>query len=160
MSDALYTCRNTAFTISAVHTVLNVLAGANQPIQIVEWGVSLDGTTSSATPATVELMQSTQATAGTPGASAPAVVQTTGNKNVTVQFTTAHNYTAEPTVLTTIEQFYVPQYNGLLVKQYLPSREPESDLSGTASGVKGLCLRVTPSASVDVLAYMIVSIGA
>lgn len=158
MADALYACYNTSFSATTgAKTVLNIIAGANQPIQIVEWGVSFDGTASSATPATVNLCQSTQATAGTAGASPPAVVQTTG-RPITSQFTVAHNYTAEPTVLTVIEQFFVSQYNGQMIKQYLPGREPETDLSGGT--VKSLAIRVNTSATVNVLAYAIVSVGA
>ncbi len=158
MADALYSCYNTVFSAATgAKTVLNLIAGANQPIQIVEWGISFDGTTSSATPATVNLCQSTQAGAGTPGGSPPAVVQITG-RPITAQFTVAHNYTAEPTTLTVIEQFFVSQYNGQMIKQYLPGREPETDLSGGT--VKALSIRVNSSATVNVLAYAIVSVGA
>lgn len=158
MADAKYACYNTVFAATAgAKTVLNIIAGANQPIQINEWGVSFDGVTSSAVPATVNLCQSTQATTGTAGASAPAIVQVTG-RAVTAQFTTAHNYTAEPTVLTVIEQTFVPQFMGVYVKQYPLGQEPETDLSGGT--VKALAIRVNVSANVNVLAYAYVTIGA
>jgi hypothetical protein len=103
----------------------------------------MDGVTSSAVPATVELCQSTQATAGTGAASPPAIVQV-GGKTITAQPTTAHNFTAEPTALTPIEQFYVSQYNGLFVKQYPLGLEPDTDLSGGT--VKALAIRVNVTA--------------
>jgi len=158
MADAIYVCQNTVFSAATgAKTVLNIIAGANQPVQIIEWGISFDGTTSSATPATVNLCQSTQATAGTAGASPPAIVQVTG-RSITTQFTAAHNYTAEPTALTVIEPYFVSQYMGQFVKQYLPGREPETDLSGGT--VKALAIRVNTTATVNVFAYAYVTIGA
>ncbi len=158
MADAVYVCQNTVFAATAgAKTALNIIAGANQPIQILEWGVSFDGVTSSAVPATVNLCQSTQATAGTAGASPPAVVQITG-RTISAQFTVAHNFTAEPTALTVIEQAFVPQFMGVYVKQYPLGTEPETDLSGGT--VKALAIRVNTSATVNVLAYARVTIGA
>jgi hypothetical protein len=77
--DAVYVARNTVFAATAgAKTILNVIAGANQPVSIFEWGISFDGVTATAVPATVELCQSTQAGAGTPAASPPAIVQVGG----------------------------------------------------------------------------------
>lgn len=155
--DAIYVARNLVFSAATgAKTALNVIAGANQAISIVEWGVSFDGVTSSAVPATVELCQSTQAGAGTSAASAPAIVQV-GGRAITAQPTTGHNYTAEPTTLTTIEQFFVPQFMGMLVKQYPLGQEPDTDLSGGT--VKALAIRVTTSATVNVLCYIRFGIG-
>ena len=143
---------NTAFAATTgAKTVLNLIAGANQPIQVIEWGVSFDGVTSSAFPATVNLCQSTQAAAGTSGGSIPAIVQTKG-RAITAQMTTGHNYTAEPTALTVIEQVFVPQFNGIYVRSYGMNEGPDTDLSGGT--VKALCIRVNVSANVNCLAYM------
>jgi len=156
MADAIYVCQNTVFSAATgAKTVLNIIAGANQPVQIIEWGISFDGT--AAASATVNLCQSTQAGAGTAGASPPAVVQVTG-RAITAQFTVAHNYTAEPTVLTVIEPYLVSQFGGQFVKQYLPGREPETDLSGGT--VKSLAIRVNTASTVNVLAYAYVTVGA
>lgn len=155
--DAVYLARNTVFAAaSGAKTVLNVIAGANQPITLMEFGVSFDGVTASAIPATVELCQSTQATAGTSAASAPAIVQVSG-RAIASQHTSGHNYTAEPTVLTVIEQFFVPQFMGTFVKQYPLGLEPDTDLSGGT--VKALAVRVNVSAAVNVLAYARFGIG-
>jgi len=156
MSQPVYYCSNTPYNISAVHTVLNVIAGANQPINVVAFGVSMDGATATATPAVVELCQSTQATAGTVGASPPSPVQISGHP-ITFQPTVQHNYTAEPTVLTQVWQHYIPQFNGLYTEQFEPGSELETDLSG--GSVKAIAMRVTPSAAVDVRAWMRVTIG-
>ncbi len=155
--DAVYIVRNTAFAMTTgAKTVLNVIAGANQAVSILEWGVSFDGVTSSAVPATVELCQSTQAGAGTSAASPPAIVQV-GGRTITAQPTSGHNYTAEPTTLTVIEQFYLSQYMGTLVKQYPLGQEPDTDLSGGT--VKALAIRVSVSANVNCLAYVRFGIG-
>lgn len=149
---SVYVVQNTVFSAATgAKTVLNAIAGANQPVQIIEWGVSMDGVTSSAVPATVNLCQSTQATTGTSGGSVPAVVQLRG-RAMTAQFTVGHNYTAEPTALTVIEQVFVPQYNGVYVRAYGMNEGPDTDLSGGT--VKALCIRVNTSATVNVLAYM------
>jgi hypothetical protein len=155
--DAVYVARNTVFAATTgAKTVLNVIAGANQPIAIFEWGVSFDGVTASAVPATVELCQSTQAGAGTSAGSVPAIVQV-GGRQITAQPTSGHNYTAEPTTLTPIEQKFVPQFMGVYEKQYPLGLEPDSDLSGGT--VKALALRVNVSAAVNVLAYIRFGIG-
>lgn len=149
---SVYIVQNTVFAATAgAKTVLNAIAGANQPVQIIEWGVSFDGVTSSAVPATVNLCQSTQATAGTSAGSVPAVVQVRG-RTTTAQFTVGHNYTAEPTALTVIEQLFVPQYNGIYVRAYGMNEGPDTDLSGGT--VKALAIRVNVTANVNCLAYM------
>lgn len=157
MADAVYVAQNTVFAATTgAKTVLNVIAGAQQPISLIEWGISFDGVTASAVPAKVELCQSTQATAGTSAGSIPAIVQTTG-RLITAQPTSGHNYTAEPTVLTVIEGIYVPQFMGVFVKQYPLGQEPDTDLSGGT--IKAIALRVNVSANVNVLAYMRFGIG-
>jgi hypothetical protein len=107
-------------------------------------------------PATVELCQSTQATAGTSAGSVPAIVQT-GGKSITAQPTSGHNYTVEPTALTVIEQYFVPQFMGLFVKQYPLGQEPDTDLSGGT--VRAIAIRVNVTANVNVLAYIRFGIG-
>lgn len=156
MADAIYVAKNTVFSATTgAKTVLNVIAGANQPVSIIEWGVSFDGVTSSAVPATVELCQSTQAGAGTPGSS-PTPVQV-GGRAITLQVTSGINYTAEPTTLTALESFFVPQFMGMFVKQYPLGQEPDTDLSGGT--VKALAIRVNTSATVNVFAYARFCIG-
>lgn len=155
--DAVFIAKNTAFAATTgAKTVLNVIAGANQPVNIFAWSISFDGVTSSAVPALVELCQSTQATAGTSAASPPAIVQV-GGRAMTPQHTTGYNYTAEPTALTVIEHYYISQYNGSFTMQYPLGLEPDTDLSGGT--VKALALRVNVSANVNVLAYVRFGIG-
>ena len=155
--DAVFVARNTAFAMTTgMKTVLLIAAGANQPVSVVEWGISFDGVTATAVPATVELVQKDGTTAGTAGGSPPAIVQV-GGRAITVQPTASHNYTAEPTTYTTIEQLYVPQFMGAFVKQYPLGYENDSDLSGGT--VRYLGIRANVSANVNALAYIRFSIG-
>lgn len=157
MADCVYVARNTVFAATAgAKTVLNVIAGANQAIDVLQWGVSFDGVTASAVPSTVELCQSTQVGAGTGAASPPAVLQVTG-RAIAPQFTTAHNFTVEPTVLTPIEQYFVSPNCGVLVIQYPLGLEPDTDLS--AGAIKSIAIRVNVTANVNILAYMRIGIG-
>jgi hypothetical protein len=157
MADAVYVVQNTTFSAATgAKTVLNVIAGANQKVSIIEWALTMDGATSTAVPATVNLCSSTQATAGTSAGSVPAVVQTTG-RAITAQFTVGHNYTAEPTALTVIEPYFEPQYNGMFARAYNQGQEPETDLSGGT--VKALCLRINTSATVNCFAWMRILVG-
>jgi hypothetical protein len=152
MPDAVYYCTNTVFSAATgAKTALNVIAGANQNIAVKAWGVSFDGATGTATPATVELMQSTQAGAGTGAASPPAPVQLNG-RTLSAQFTTAHNFTAEPTVLTRIAGGFIPQFMGFFEEQFEPGSEPSTDFSGGT--VKAIAIRVNSSATVNVYAWM------
>ena len=132
-------------------TALMAIAAANSGLIVVEFGVSFDGVTASAVPALVELVSSTQATAGT-GTGTPTVTQTRGRVTGGEPPTVAGRYSAEPTVLVRHRAWYVRQDGGLLVVQFPLGREPEIDDSGGA--IKGYGIRVTVSANVNVMAYM------
>lgn len=130
-------------------TVLNVIAGANQNIALVEWGISFDGVTASAVPAVVDLCLSTQAGAGTPG-STPTALQTTG-RTLAFQGSLGAAYSAEPTVLTVIDSLYVPQFMGVFRIAIPLGYEPETDFSGGTT--RGIAIRVNVSANVNVKAF-------
>lgn len=139
-----------ALAAATAETSINVIAHASVPLNIVEFGIAFDGVTASAVPVNVELCQSTQATAGTPGAS-PTPTQIRG-KATTVGITAGVAYTAEPTALTPFKHWLVSPNGGLLVVQLPLGREPESDLSGGT--IKALALRATAPAVVNCRSYM------
>lgn len=148
-----YTCRNASFAApAAVHTCLTAIAPAGHGLSLVEFGISFDGVTASAVPVLVELVQSTQGAAGTPAASPPTPVQIRGRSTGGSAPTNGHNYTAEPTTLTVVKDWYVTPNGGLFVVQFALGREVECDSSGGT--IKALGLRITPPAVVDCLAYM------
>lgn len=148
-----YVCRNLVFAApAAAHTVLNAISPAGHGLSLVELGISFDGVTASAVPVTVELCQSTQGAAGTGAASPPAAVQTRGRGTGGSAPTVAHNFTAEPTTLTVIRQWFVSPNGGLFIYPLPLGREVECDASGGT--IKALALRITPPATVNCLAYM------
>lgn len=132
-------------------TFMMAISPAGHGLALTEFGISLDGVTSSAVPARLDVVQSTQATAGTSGVT-PTITQIRGRGTGGSAPTGGGNYTAEPTTLTIVKTLYIPQYNGLLIIQLPLGREIECDSSGGT--VKGLGLRINTSATVNVLGYM------
>lgn len=149
MAIPLYQATNgTPFAATTgAKTVLNLIAGANQAVLLKGVKLSLDGVTSSAVPATIDVCQSTQATAGTVGVT-PTIVQA-GGRTLTAQATAGANYTAEPTVLTSIDKFYLSQFMGLYHYELPLGDEYETDFSGGT--IKALAIRINVTANVNVL---------
>lgn len=154
MSISAAYCVTTATVFAATtgaKTALMAIAPAGHGLAVCEMGVSFDGVTSSAVPATVELVQSTQATAGTSGVT-PTITQIRGRSTGGSAPTGGSNYTAEPTVLTRLKIWYIPQFMGTFVIQYPLGRESESDSSGGT--IKALGIRINVSANVNFVGYL------
>ena len=132
-------------------TVLMAIAPAGHGLALTEIGVSMDGVTASAVPALVEIVTSTQGAAGTSGVS-PTITQIRGRTTGGSSPTGGSNYSGEPTTLVSVKRWYVPQFNGLLDIQFPLGREIECDSS--AGTLKGLGIRITTSATVNVVAHM------
>jgi hypothetical protein len=150
-----YACSSgAAFAVtSGAKTLLNLISPASAaPPVLVEFGVSFDGVTSSAVPALVELCMSTQAAAGTAG-SVGTITQIRGYAGSTAQATVSGQYSAEPTVLTAVKQWYVPAYMGLFTIQFPLGREAVGFDTASTSG-KGIALRVSAPAAVNVRGYI------
>lgn len=144
MAKAGYTVgtASTGCSISATaKTCLMVIAPSQFGIDLVSFDVAFDGVTASNPSAFVELVSSTQATAGTPGTS-PTPLQAYG-RAITVGFTAAQNYSAEPTVLTTLEEFRLSPNAGLVIRDFPAGKSYDQDVS------KGLGIRITASAAVN-----------
>lgn len=136
---------------AAVHTFLMAIAPAGHGLTLVEFGISFDGVTASAVPVLVELVNSTQAGAGTAGVST-VVTQVRGRSTGGSPPTMGGNYTAEPTTLVCLKRFYVPAYMGSLTYQVPLGREVECDSSGGT--IKGIGIRITPPATVNAVGWM------
>lgn len=150
---AAYVTQNLVFSAATgLKTVLNTIAPAGHGLSLVEFGISFDGVTASAVPAVVQICQSTQAGAGTGAASFPTPVQVRGVATGGSAPTGAHNYTAEPTTLTVIRQWFVSPNGGLFVYPVPLGREIECHSSGGT--IKALCIRINTTATVNCLAYM------
>jgi hypothetical protein len=150
-----YSCTSgTAFAVtSGAKTLINLISGASAaPPTLVEFGVSFDGVTASAVPVLVELCSSTQATAGTAG-SVGTITQIRGYAGSTTGVTVAGQYTAEPTVLTAVKQWFVPAFMGLFTIQFPLGREPYGFDTASTAG-KGWALRVSAPAAVNVRGYL------
>lgn len=126
-------------------TILSLVNWSNGGFRIVEMGVSFAGTVATAEPVLVELMKSTEASAGT--ASTHSIERINGSEKA-AQVTAKYDFTAEPTVLTEVAQWLVHPQAGLIV-QWPLGREPEMFDSADAYVV-----RVTAPATVGCRAYL------
>jgi len=150
-----YACTSgAAFAVtSGAKTLLNLISSATAaPPTLVEFGVSFDGVTASAVPALVELCASTQAAAGTAG-SVGTITTIRGYSGQGAQATVSGQYSAEPTVLTPIKQWYVPAFMGLFTIQFPLGREAVG-FDTASTSMKGIALRVSAPAAVNVRGYI------
>ncbi len=135
-----------ALAAATAETILNLINAANSLVRLIEFGISFDGVTATAVPVLVELMNSTQATAGT---SSSATIRQLRGPTRTVQASAAHSYTVEPTVLTGLREWLVRPDGGLLIIQFPLGREPEQ-----VTTADGFPIRATAPAIVNVRGYM------
>lgn len=140
-----------ALSAATAKTILNVIAATTAIPKIVELYVGFDGTTSSAAPVLIDQCNSTQAGAGTNTAFTP--VQCRGGSTLAAQCTAAVNYTAEPTTLTVAKQWLADPSKGGMILQFPLGREAHGT-PAAASAMKGLPIRLTAPATVNVRAYV------
>lgn len=144
MSAPAYSLPFGAFALSTTgKTAALIIPGATLPVTLVEFAVSIDAATGRCF---VELVESTQATAGTPGSSAGAkqlrgfvAGDTTGPLA-----TYGKEYSAEPTVLTVLKSWWFPA-PGPFVLQSPLGRELQSLVSG-ATKYKAIGFRLKADA--------------
>lgn len=136
---------------AAVHTFIMAIAAATAALALSEWSISFDGVTASAVPVLVEIVNSTQAGAGTAGVST-VITKVRGRITTGAPPTMGGNYTAEPTTLVSLRRYYIPAFMGLFPYQAPLDREIECDDSGGT--IKGLGIRITPPATVNAVGYM------
>jgi hypothetical protein len=134
-----------SLSAATAKTVLNVIAPATFGIDLRSVEIAFDGVTASNEPVLVEICSSTQATAGTNSAATP--VQVYG-RAITTGFTAAKNYSAEPTVLTVIDEFSLSPNGGLVIRDWPLGEGFDQDVS------KGLAIRITAPQTVSVRATM------
>lgn len=141
-----------AFAVtSGAKTILNLVAGSTNPPTVVEFSLSFDGVTSTAVPVLVEVCSSTQATAGTAG-SIGTIKQVRGYPSWTPLTAPAGQYSAEPTTLTAIRQWYVPAFMGMADWQLPLGRELQG-LITASTDMKGIAFRVSAPAAVNARGY-------
>jgi hypothetical protein len=147
--DAIYTTRNTAFAATAgAKTVLKLITPTGFNIKVLEVGVSTDGVTATAVPATFEWGTSDETTAGT-GGGTPVTTQIAGRAQAH-GLTVGQNFSAEGTTYTIIAGIYVPQYMGIFVRQNPLGLEESSP----GDAADSFLLRINVTANVNVLAWV------
>lgn len=146
----MYVTRNTAFAATAgAKTLLKLISPTGFFIKVHEVGVSMDGVTSSAVPATLEWGTSDETSAGTQNGTA--VTTQIKGRTQAHGLTVGQNFSAEGTTYTIIKGLYVPQYMGLVVMQNPLGLEEESPGSDQADS---FLLRINVTANVNVLAWV------
>lgn len=149
MAGAVYVTRNTVFAATAgAKTVLKLVTPTTFSIQIHEFGVSTDGVTATAVPATLDLFTSDETTAGT-GAGSAVTTQIQGA--VTAHgLTVTQNHSAEGTTYTVVKSLFIPQYMGVVVVQNPLDLEEQSP----AGAADSIGLRINVTANVNVHAWL------
>jgi hypothetical protein len=134
-----------ALAAATAKTILSVTAPATHGIDLIAWSISLDGTTSSASPVLVEICQFTAATAGT---STAATVDTRYGRVITWGGSAAKNYTVEPTVITPWATIWLDPYKCHYSRDYALGQTPDCPAS------QGFLIRCTAPAAVNARAIM------
>lgn len=132
-----------ALAAATAKTVVAVLGASSDTLNVDEIGVSFDGITSAAVPATVELLEISAlgtVTSFTPN-------QLYGPAQAS-SASAGYNASVEPTVQAIKAAWFVPVFNGLFVVQYPLGKEPNVAAS------RGFGLRVTAPAIVNCLPYI------
>jgi hypothetical protein len=147
--DAVYVTRNTVFAaVAGAKTVLKLITPTGFYITIHELGVSMDGVTATAVPATFEWGTSDETTAGT-SVGTPVTSQIKGRAQAH-GLTVGQNFSAEGTTYTIHNGIFVPQFMGVFVLQNPLGLEPESP----GDAADSFLLRINVSANVNVLAWL------
>lgn len=129
-------------------TILGAKAHANSGLLLKKLKIGFDGVTASAVPVLVEVCYCTWATNG-PGTNSTSVTPLQKNGRVlTVGFTAAKTWTAEPTVLTVLDEMLLPAFMGAALYDIPLGDEYDSALA------EGFAIRCTAPAAVNVRATM------
>lgn len=140
----------TALSPGVPKTVIMITPGSAICLQSVEWSLGFDGTSGSNTPVLVELVEWDGTTFGTRTTRTPQ--QTYGESTATTLASGFVNYTAEPTVITVIKEYFLTPNGGLAIIQAPLGRELITTTS--LSIVKGIGLRCTAQQAVNTRGYI------
>jgi hypothetical protein len=131
-----------ALGAAAAKSVLGVKAHANSGVDILGFGVGFDGASSTAVPVLVELCYATFAT-NAPGTGSTSVTPVqVGGRVLAVGGTAAKTWTAEPTVLTVVDEFLVHPQSGW--REFKPQGQTYDSALG-----EGYVIRLTAPATVN-----------
>ena len=147
--DSVYISRNTVFAATAgAKTVLKLISPTGFSLKIHEIGVSMDGVTSTAVPATFEWGQSDETTAGTNVGTA-VTTQIKGRAQAN-GITVGQNMSGEGSTYIIHAGVFVPQFMGIFVRQNPLGLEEQSP----GDAADSFLLRINVTANVNVLAWV------
>lgn len=132
-----------SLSAAATKTVIGVLSGASFGLDLKKIRYGFDGVTASHAPVLVELCYATFAT-NPPGTNSTSLTtQQLYGRAIAHGVTAAKNWTAEPTVLTVIEEELLTPNGGVLWYDFPLGDTPDCALN------HGFALRMTTAASVN-----------
>lgn len=132
-----------ALAAAIAKSVIGVRGNAAFGVDLTGFRVSFDGVTASAVPALYQLCYATYAT-NAPGTNSTSItINTTYGRAVASGMTAARDWTAEPTVLTVIDEWFLTPNGGLVVKDIPRDRTPDTAVN------EGFVLRITAPAIVN-----------
>ena len=146
MSKAGYSAPAAAAVALVAATAKSVVGVKGHSAFGVDWTkyrLSFDGATSTAVPVLVELCYATFATNSPGTASTSITINQTYGRATAAGFTAAYNWTTEPTVLTVLDAFTVPAFNGTVVYDAPFGTSADSAVS------EGFVIRCTAPANVN-----------
>ena len=148
--DAVYITRpDTAFAATAgAKTFLKLVTPTGFGIKVLELALFTDGVTATAVPATWDLFESDETTAGT--GSGTAVTTQTKGEVIAHGLTVTQKHSAEGTTYTVIKSGFIPQFMGSLVLPN-PLGLEENSPAGAADSIG---LRINVTANVNVLGWL------
>jgi hypothetical protein len=154
MAKSGYSCTTegaVALSAATAKSIIGVKSGAttaNHGVDLIKFRVSFDGVTASAVPVLVEVCAATFATSAPGTNSTSTTVRQDYGRLAGTGFTTAKNWTTEPTVLTVLEEEYLTPNAGTLLYDWPLGTSPDSPLG------EGFVIRCTAPATVNVRATL------
>lgn len=135
-----------ALAAATAKTVIGVKSAADFGLALKGYRVAFDGVTASGVPVLIEVCRSTWATNGPGTNSTSRTPAQRYGRTIAHAVTAASNWTAEPTVLTVIEEHLLTPAGGLEIYDFALGDEPDCDLA------EGFALRLTAPAIVNLRA--------
>jgi hypothetical protein len=137
-----------ALSAATAKSILGVNAPAQFGVDLKKLRVAFDGVTASAVPVLIELGQCTFATNAPGTNSTSTTVDQVYGRAITAGFVAAKNWTAEPTVVTAIDEWLLTPNGGVVIYDFPLGDTPDNDVS------KGFVIRCNAPAAVNVRATL------
>lgn len=154
MAKSGYTCTTegaVALSAATAKSIIGVKSGAttaNHGVDLLKYEIGFDGVTASAVPVLVEICSATFG-ANAPGTnSTSTTVKQVYGRLAGTGFTSAKNWTTEPTTLVSIKEFLLTPNAGTIFYDWPLGTSPDSPLG------EGFVIRCTAPATVNVRATL------